>query len=67
MGRLEDKGKKTINSALKEEMVVEVQRLKLTYSEKNQNVMVENFREIGKSWKMDGSLENAKKINQVAY
>jgi len=64
---LKTKVKKTINSALKEEMVVEAQRLKLTYSEKNQDVMVENFREIGKSWKMDGSLENAKKINQVAY
>ena len=64
---LKTKVKKTINSALKEEMVVEAQRLKLTYSEKNQNVMVKNFREIGKSWKMDGSVENAKKINQIAY
>ena len=58
---LKTKVKKTINSALKEEMVVDAQMLKLTYSEKNQNVMVENFREIDKSWKMDGSVENAKK------
>ena len=29
--------------------------------------MVQNFREIEKSWKMDGSIDNARKINQVAY
>ena len=58
---------KMIDSALKEEMVVEAQRINLKYAEKDQMVMVQNFREIGKSWKMDGSVSNAKKINQVAY
>ena len=58
---------KMIDSALEEEMVVEAQRINLKYTEKDQMVMVQNFREIGKSWKMDGSVGNAKKINQVAY
>ena len=58
---------KMIDSALKEEMVVETQRIKLKYAEKDQMAMVQNFWEIGNLWKIDGSVENAKKINQVAY
>ena len=64
---LKSKVQQTIDSALKEEMVVEAQRLGLTYSKKNQKVMVENFCEIDKSWKMDSSVENAKKLNQITY
>mgnify|MGYP001478366917 CR=1 FL=1 len=64
---LRTKVNKMIDSALKEEMVVEAQRINLKYAEKDQMVMVQNFRGIGKSWKMDGSVSNAKKINQVAY
>ena len=51
-----------IDSALKEEMVVEAQRIKLKYMEKDMTVLVQTFREIGKSWKMDGLIKNAKKI-----
>ena len=40
---------KMIDSALKKEMVVEAQRINLKYAEKDQMVMVQNFREIGKS------------------
>ena len=50
-----------IDSALREEMVVKAQRIKSKYAEKDQKVMVQNFCEIGKTWKMDGSIENAKK------
>jgi hypothetical protein len=64
---LNTKLKKEIDSALKEEMVIEAQKVKLTYQDNDEMVMVQNFREIGKSWKMDGSIDNAKRINQVAY
>ena len=64
---LKSQVQKRIDSSLKEEMVLEAQRLALTYTKKDQKVLVENFREIGKSWKMDGSVENAKRINQIAY
>ena len=64
---LKAKVNEMINSELKEEMVVEAQRIKLKYVEKNHKVLVQNFREIGKSWKTDGSIENARKINQVTY
>lgn len=57
---LKAKVTKMIDSALKEEMVVEAQRIKLKYVEKDVKVLVQNFRGIGKSWKMDRSLENAK-------
>ena len=30
-------------------------------------MLVQYFREIGKSWKTDGSIENEKIINQSAY
>ena len=50
-----------IDSALKGEMVVEAQRIKFKYTEKDQMVIVQNFWEIGKSWKMDGSVEKIQK------
>lgn len=48
-------------------MVVEAQRIRLKYAEKDQMAMVQNFWEIGKSWKVDGAVESAEKLNQVAY
>ena len=58
---------KMIDLELNEQMVIEAQRLNFQYGEKDTKLLVENFREIGKSWKTDGSIGNAKKINQVTY
>ena len=59
---LKERMNKITDSVLKEEMLLEVQRVKLKYWEKEQKVLVQNFREIEKSWKTDGSIENVKKI-----
>ena len=47
---LKSKVNKMIDSALKEEMVVEAYRIKLKYVEKDQKVIVQNFYKIGKSY-----------------
>ena len=39
----------------------------LCFGKVNHKFLVENFSEIGHSWKTDGSVENALKINQVIY
>ena len=49
---------KITDSVLKEEMLLEVQRVKLKYWRNEQKVLVQNFRDIEKSWKTDGSIEN---------
>ena len=41
-----------IDSTLKEEMLFEAQRVKLEYGTKDLKLLVENFQEIGKAWKM---------------
>ena len=48
-------------------MVIEAQKLKLKYGKQDQKFLVENFSEIGKSWKMDGSVGNAQKINKIVH
>ena len=56
-----------INSTLKEEILLEAQRIKLEYGTKDRKLLLENFQEIGKAWNMDGSIGNILKINQVEY
>ena len=66
-GVLKIKVQSLIDSELKDRMVIEAQKLKLKYGKQDQNFLVENFSEIGKSWKMDGSVENAQKINKIIH
>ena len=54
-----------IDSESKEQMVIEVQILNLKYGERDTKLLVENFREIGKSWKTDGSIGNAKILTKL--
>ena len=66
-GALKMKVQSMIDSELKDRMVIEAQKLKLKYGKQDQKFLVENFSEIGKSWKMDGSVENAQKINKIVH
>ena len=56
-----------IDSELKDRMLKEAQKVGLRFGKDDRKFLVENFSEIGKSWKTDGSVENAQKINQVIY
>ena len=56
-----------IDSELKDRMLKEAQKVGLRFGKVDRKFLVENFSEIGKSWKTDGSIENAKMINQVIY
>ena len=64
---LKTKVKCIIDSTLKEEILLEAQRIKLEYGTKDRKLLLENFQEIGKAWNMDGSIGNILKINQVEY
>ena len=66
-GALKIKVQSLIDSELKDGMVIEAQKLKLKYGKQYQTFLVENFSEIGKSWKMDGSVGNAQKINKIVH
>ena len=50
---------KMIDFVLKEEIVLESQRVELKYGEKEQKVLVNFLCGIAKSWKTDGSIKNA--------
>lgn len=54
-----------IDSELKGRMLKEALAAGLTYGKEDKEFRVEKFTEIGKSWKLDGSVENAKKINRI--
>ena len=56
-----------IDSELKDKMLKEAQKVGLRFGKDDRKFLVENFSVIGKSWKNDGSIENAKMINQVLY
>ena len=64
---LKNKVQVHIDSELKDRMLKEAQNVGLHFGKVNRKFLVENFTEIGKSWKTDGSVENALKINQVLY
>ena len=64
---LKVKVQELIDLLLREEMVMEAQRIKLEYGEKSSKFLVANFWEIWKSWNMGGSIENCEKINQITY
>jgi len=59
--------KMMIDSELKKGMLVEAQKLGLKYIKNSTTFMVENFSEIGKLSKLDGSVQNARKVNMIVY
>ena len=64
---LKNKVQIQIDSELKDRMLKEAQKVGLRFGRDDRKFLVENFSEIGKSWKTDGSIENAQMINQVIY
>ena len=54
-----------IDGLLKGAIVLEAQRINLCYYSTGGAQLVNNFSEIGKAWKYDGSTETAKKVNRA--
>ena len=55
---------KIFNSVLKEKMIIEVQRLWVTYTKGEKDICVSNFCEIGRVW---NPLKSAEWVNSIRY